>query len=178
MSLTVPAGEHGKIRIFRISEPLFHALETAEDFAPLEKALGVIIAEPQDVQLIAADSLRGLGLAPFLAMGYGVSSADLDAAIGMQDATEDSFVVFRSGAFGGAAVTLTQGPDAELVAIFNEDGPDAPSLTPLTSESAAGVVEPAQSKPTKSNARISGMVATIALLVLFALVAVMIWVAG
>ncbi len=178
MSHAVAANEHGLVRVFRLSEPLFHALEQSEDFGPLEKALGVIIAEPADVQLIAADSLRGLGLAPFLAMGYGIKSGDLEDAIGMQDATDDSFVVVRSGAFGGAAVTVSDSPDAQLIATLAEDGPDAPSMTPITSDSAEGLVSHPAAKPVKSDARVGGMVATIALLVLFALAGLMIWVAS
>ncbi|MEL6640759.1 MAG: hypothetical protein AAFP98_05525 [Pseudomonadota bacterium] len=178
MSLTVSATEHGLIRVFRLSEPLFHALETAPDFGPLEKALGVILAEPADVQLIAADSLKGLGLAPFLAMGYGIESDALADAVGLQDATDDHFVVVRSGAFGGAAVTLAQTPDAKLIATLAEDGPTAPQIAPLQSDSTAGILTQEQVKPPMSDARVGGMVATFALLVMFALVALMIWIAG
>ena len=178
MSLSVAATEHGKVRVFRLSEPLFHALDQAADLAPLEKALGVIFAEPADVQMIAAESLKGLGLAPFLAMGYGIESAALATAGGLQDATDENFVVVRSGAFGGAEVKLAETPDATLIATLAEDGPAAPSMTPLQSEAAMGTVPPQPTKPPKSDARIGGMVATIVLLVLFALVGVMIWVAG
>lgn len=178
MSLSVAASEHGLIRVIRLSEPLFLALEQAEDFAPLEKALGVIIAEPADVQLIAADSLRGLGLAPFLAMGYGVDSAALEAAIGMQEPTEDSFVVLRSGAFGGAAVTLAESTDATLIATFAEAGAQAPTMAKLRSDSTEGIITEPPAKPAKSDARVGGMVAMVALLVLFALTGLMIWIAG
>ncbi len=178
MSLKVAATEHGLIRVFRLSEPLFYALEKAVDLAPLEKALGAIIFEPADVQLIAADSLKGLGLAPFLAMGYGIDSEALSDAVGLQDATEDNFVVIRSGAFGGANLTLAETADATLIATLAEDGPAAPKMTPLQSDAASGTLPQAEAKKPKSDARVGGMVATIALLVLFALVGLMIWIAG
>ncbi|MEL6571736.1 MAG: hypothetical protein AAFQ64_08770 [Pseudomonadota bacterium] len=179
MSLTVAATEHGMIRVFRLSEPLFHALETAPDLAPLEKSLGVIIAKSTDVQLIAADSLKGLGLAPFLAMGYGIDSDAIADAVGLQDASEDNFVVIRSGAFGGAEVALADAPDAALIATLKEEGPAAAKITPLQSDGAAGTLSQHEIKQKpKSDARIGGMVATIALLVLFGLVGLMIWIAG
>lgn len=178
MSLTVTATEYGMIRVFRLSEPLFHALETAPDLTPLEKSLGVILAKSADVQLIAADSLKGLGLAPFLAMGYGIDSDALAGAVGLQDATEDNFVVIRSGAFGGAAVTLAETPDATLIATLEEEGPAAAKMIPLQSDAATGTLPQAEVKQPKSDARVGGMVATIALLVLFALAGLMIWIAG
>ena len=128
--------------------------------------------------MAALTALRGLGLAPFLAMGYGVSSEDLAAAPGLQDATEDNFVVIRSGAFGGAAVRLTQSADAQLVATLAEEGATPPHLTSLKSKSAEGLITEPTTKPAKSDARIGGMVATVALLVLFALAGLMIWVAS
>lgn len=178
MSLDVAANEYGLIRVLRLSGALHHALEQSDGFEPLEKALAVIIAAPEDVQIVASASLRGLGLAPFLAMGYGVAADDLAAAPGLQDATEDSYVIIRSGAFGGAAVTLTQSADAQLVATLAEEGAPTPPLTALTSESAKGILTEPAAKPAKSDARIGGMVATVALLVLFALAGLMIWVAG
>jgi len=178
MSLTVASGEHGLIRVMRISPSLHRALEQSDGFEPLEKALEVIIATPEDVQLVAASSLRGLGLAPFLAMGYGVASEDLAAAPGLQDATEDNYVVIRSGAFGGAGVTLVDSADAHLVATLAEEGAAPPPLASLKSASTKGLLTEPTAKPPKSDARIGGMVATAALLVMFALVALMIWVAS
>lgn len=178
MTLTVTAHEHGQIRVFRLSEALTQALSQTSDLGPLEKALEVIIAQPEDVQLVLGDSLQGVGLAPFLAMGYGIDSAALAAAPGLQDATDDSFVVIRSGAFGGAAVTLNETPDAVLIAMLAEEGAQPASLTPLQADSADGIVAARPAKPPKSDARIGGMIATYVLLFLFALVGLMIWIAG
>ncbi len=178
MSLTVTANEHGQIRVFRLSEALQRALSQSDDMGPLEKALEVIIAKPEDVQIVLGDSLKGVGLAPFLAMGYGVDGAELAAAPGLQDATEDSFVVIRSGAFGGAEVTLNDTPDAVLIATLTEEGATPPSLAPLQSDSAEGSISGAPIKPPKSDAGIGGMIATYVLLFLFALTALMIWIAS
>lgn len=178
MSLTVSATEYGQLRIFRLSDALHAALEQDTSLAPLEQALGVIIAKPEDVQIVAADSIRSVGLAPFLAMGYGVAANALDEVPELKGDSTENYVVIRSGAFGGAAVVLSESVDATLLATLQEEAASAPPLTKLQSESAKGTVAPAPVKPPKSDARIGGMVATYALLVLFGLVAVMIWVAS
>lgn len=178
MTLSVTATEHGTVRVFRLSEALKAALKDAADLVPLETALGVIIAKPDDVQIVAADSLVDMSLAQFLAIAYDVDSAALASNSTLQDTPKDSFAVIRTGAFGGQAVTIKQSSDAALIATLTEGGPSAPSMTPLQSESAKGTVPPASVKPPKSDARIGGMIAIYVLLFLFALVGLMIWIAG
>lgn len=178
MSLSVAANEHGTIRIFRLSAALHNALDQSTDLGPLEKALGAIFAKSDDVQIIAPDSLVDMSLAQFLSMAYDVDSTALARQKTLQETPQDSFAIIRSGAFGGAAITLGESPDATLIAMLQEGGPDAPSMTPLQSESAKGAVPPALAKPPKSDARIGGMVAIFVLLFLFALVGLMIWIAA
>jgi len=132
MSTQITANEHGKVRVFQLSATLASVLEQEETFASLASALGVSIADPDDVQIVADAVLRDLGLAQFLMMGYGIAEAEI--------------------------------------------GPEMEALNTLTGSSVADPVPPAK-KP-KSDARIGGMVATLALLVLFALVGLMIWIAG
>lgn len=178
MSLSVAEHEHRTLRIFRLSAALHNALDQSGDLVPLETALGAIIAKPDDVQIIAPDSLEDMSLSQFLTVAYDVGSAELARQKTLQETTKDSFAIIRAGAFSEAAVTLSASPDATLIATLREGGPDAPSLTPLQSESAKGAVPPTPTKPLKSDARIGGMVATFVLLFLFALVGMMIWIAS
>lgn len=178
MSLTVSANEFGLIRVFRLSDSLRDALGGTADMAPLETALGAIIAQPADVQVVSPDALRDMGLSTFLAMAYGIDAGALAATPGLEDGPDAAVAILRSGAFGGAAVALNDSPDARLIATLQEDTPAAASLGGLQSQAAMGAISPPPGKPAKSDARIGGMVATLALLVLFALVGIMIWVAG
>ena len=178
MTLTVSQTEHGLLRVFRLSDSLSAALKNTTDLSPLEKALGVIIANPADVQIIAADALDDMSPAQFLTMAYDVDSAALADSTALQAGTSDSFAIIRTGAFGGAAVTISESADANLVATLPEGGPSAPSMTPLQSQSAKGAVPPQPTKPPKSDARVGGMIAVYVLLFLFALVGLMIWIGG
>ena len=178
MSMQVARNEHGLIRVFRLSDSLAAAQAESGDFGPLESALGVIIAEPADVQIVSADSLRGMGLKSFLNMAYDIDEAALAAMPALSATGDATIAVIRSGAFGGAEVTLADSPDASLVATLQEDGPAAASMAPLQSEAAKGTISDPPAKPAKSDARVGGMVATLVLLVLFALVALMIWIAA
>lgn len=176
MSLNIPAHDHGLVRVFRVSPALQERLATTDDLGALEQALGVIIAKPQDVQLVAADTLSDVSLAQFLTMAYGVDAA---ALTDLQDILADTFVIIRSGAFGGVAVTLKDSSDAQLISTVAEDGPTAPALTPLTAETAKGTAPTGKPpKKPKSDARIGGMVATVALLLMGILVWLMIWIGG
>ena len=180
MSTQITANEHGKVRVFQLSATLASVLEQEETFASLASALGVSIADPDDVQIVADAVLRDLGLAQFLMMGYGIAEAEIGPEMEALNTLTGSFAVIRSGAFGEAATTLRPSEDAALIATFHEEGAAPAPLTPLQADSAQGTVAdpvPPVKKP-KSDARIGGMVATLALLVLFALVGLMIWIAG
>ena len=82
-----------------------------------------------------------------------------------------------SAAFGGQEHTLDLPAGTRLVTTLREKA--AIKVTPpLTSDSAEGNLDTKPVKPRKSDARMSGMVATYALLAMFTLVALMIWVGG
>ena len=178
MTLSIDAHDHGKIRVFRLSDALHRALGDVPDLAPLEQALGVVFAKTDDVQIIAAGSLTDMSLGQFLAAAYDVDSQALGQTQGLQGAANSNFAVIRSGAFGGAAVTLRESTDATQITTLDEGGPDAPSMAPLQSDSAKGSVAGRPAKPPKSDARIGGMIAMYVLLFLFALVGLMIWIAA
>jgi len=180
MTETIAAHEHGKVRVFQLSAALASVLEKEETLDALGAALGLSINDPDDVQVVSEAELRDLGLAQFLMLGYGIAEADIAPEMATLNALSGSFAVIRSGAFGKAASTLRPSEDAALIATFSEDSGDPAPLTPLQADTATGAIPPAETnaKKPKSDARIGGMVATIALLVLFALVGLMIWIAG
>ena len=133
------------------------------------------------VDLMQVEDLEGYGLSQYLEQGMGVSSHDLEDAHALIEGLTGTVLVVSSGAFGGQAQVLTPRAPLRLVATFNED--KAPvQFDPLPS--AGAQVAPAPEDPAapepkkKSDAAMSGRVAMIALLILFALTAVVVWVAS
>ena len=82
-----------------------------------------------------------------------------------------------SAAFGGAAVTLDLPQGTRLVTTLRETPTIAVRET-LTSDAAEGRLDAPPARSKKSDARVGGMVAMYALLGMFALVGLMIWVGG
>jgi len=170
--LTIPAHDHGQIRIFALDmvppEPLKD--KTTEGLAG---AFGVLL-NPDFVDVIDTAALGEMSLSAYVRQGYDFEpdAAD-DAALG---ALKGWVIFVMSRATAGAETTLDLSPGIRHVTTIGTPltltAPD-----PLESDAATGVLTP-QTKQPMSDARMGGMVATIALLVLFLLVALMIWVAG
>lgn len=177
MTQMIPANDHGKVYVFQLAYPLKAEVGQIADYARLEAAIGAKITNPADVQIVSEDALHDLGLAQFLMMGHGISETAIAPKRKMLNALKGSFAIVRSGAFGGAAVTLSDTNDAKLIATFTERTASAASLIPLTSDGTQGILTP-QTKAPKSDARIGGMIATIVLILLGLLVWLMIWIGG
>jgi hypothetical protein len=173
VTITIAPNEHGQVRVFHQESTADHA----SIFALLEDSLGAKIIVDRDVQIASDATLRDLGLAQFLMMGYGISEADIAPQMDMLNNLTGSFAIIRSGAFGPNGVTLKTDGDAKLVATYHEEGASPVPLTPLTSDSAEGSLTP-KTKAPKSDARIGGMVATVVLLLMGLLVWLMIWIGG
>ena len=175
---TIPANEHGKVHVFQLSDALAGEIAQLDSLASLAATLNALIVQPDDVQIVSETTLHDLGLAQFLMLGHGISEADIGPDMDRLNALTGSFAIIRSGAFGGAEVTIPQNAEATWVATFTEGGAAAAPLTPLTSDATKGHLPPADppTKKPKSDARIGGMVATIALLLMGLLVCLMIWV--
>jgi hypothetical protein len=180
MSHTITANEFGKVRVFQLNYALESEVGGAGDYHRLEHALGVTFANTEDVQIIAQAALDDLGLAQFLMMGHGISQAQITPEMDRLNALTGSFAIIRSGVFGGVAVTLADHDDAKLIATFTEEGAAPAPLTPLTSDSSKGTITPPDTpiKKPKSDARVGGMIATVALLLMGLLVWLMIWIAS
>ena len=180
MSEMKSANEFGKVRVFQLAYQLETEIGQAEDYARLETALGAKIIKPDDVQIVSEAALHDLGLAQFLMMGHGIAETDIAPATTMLNSLKGSFAIIRSGAFGPDAVTFPDSGEAKWIATFDEQGAAPAPMTPLTSEAAKGTVEATDTpaKKPKSDARIGGMVATVALLLMGLLVWLMIWIAS
>jgi len=179
----IKANEHGVVRLFTVdtsAEPPMMSIERdweadAEDPPwPLRDALGVEYLDSDFIELFDVEDLEGVGLPQYMIDGLGVSEADVAGDRARLEAINGLVLVVLSSAFGGHAGTLTPKSPLRWIGTYTEDRAPV-SFKPLPSESATGTTA---GKPPPSDAAMSGRVASIALLVLFLLVAVVIWVAA
>lgn len=171
MTLTIPANDHGQIRVFAVSGDL-PAGEPEEVIAAL---FGTDALDPTYVDIISKGDLGVMALTDYIRQGYDMSPDDHDAAA--VDGIEGHVVLILSRAAQGAEVTLTPAPNVQHVTTYIPPAQMTP-VAPLRSDAADGIIGDPPGKAPKSDARIGGMVAMVALLVLFALVGLMVWVGG
>lgn len=138
--------------------------------------LGQAISDPSKVELFAVQDLAEIGLAGYLAEGHGISEADLAPYKPKLAALSGYAMILHQSAFDDETASLNIGPGLTLIAKFSSPKVDWSDAETLQSDAAQGSVAPGKAPP--SDAAMSGRVAMVALLVLFALVAVMVWIAG
>lgn len=174
MSLHIPANDHGAIYVFEVQGTPPSDLSDKTD-AALMAVFGPVVLNTDYVDVVAPDMLGEMSLPQLITNGYDMPVAK-DVAEGLQ-AMAGTAVLVMSAAFGGQAATLDLPPHVSLVATLREKAAIKVS-DPLTSDSAEGLLDTKPTKPPKSDARMSGMVATYALLAMFAFVALIIWIGG
>lgn len=175
----IKAGERGVVRLFRIDLPKEAIAGFAEEDSlsgrwPLKAALGVEDINPRFVDVVAIRDLDEMGLTGYMTEGLGVSEDGIAPHRARLEALEGYVLVVLSGAFKGLAVTLLPRAPLRWIGTFFEERPEVKFET-LPSESSRPA--PAEKKPS-SNAAMSGRVATLALLVIFGITALMIWIAA
>ena len=173
MALQIPANDHGQIRVFATDQTL---PDDAFDKEPESiAALFGTDLDPTYVDVIRLSDLGEMPLTTYIAEGYDMAADLVDATV--VNGLTGTVVLVLSRASGGREMTLTPTQGLRHVTTYSATQRIVP-LEPLVSEAATGTLEGPPAKKPMSNARQSGMVATVALLVMFALVGLMIWVAG
>lgn len=172
--LMIPNTDHGKIRVFSVSGADANLFDNKIE--GLVACFGSAPLNPDFVDIIKLDDLGEMSLIDYIDEGYDV---ELDAADRAALSKTDNLVVLiMSRAHEGAEVELVLGDGVRHLTTLGR-GARMTVAASLESDAATGVMSgPAGGKPPKSDARIGGMVATVALLIMFALVAVMVWVGG
>ena len=165
MTLTIPANDHGQIRVFASDMPV-----TPETLSDLFGAR----LDATYVDIVRIADLGDLTLTDYITQGYDLIPDAADKAA--VNAITGTAILVLSRATEGREVTLTLAPGVRHVTSYSPDIRLAPPVD-LPHESAKGIIGDAPAKAPKSDARIGGMVATIALIVMFALVGLMVWVA-
>ena len=167
--LSISATEHGKLRVFALSDSLFREIENTGGLDPLAQALGLYTLGVHDVQVVQTDTVDGMGLSGLLANGYDITPPPQDSAL--LDAIEGTVALIRSTAFTGP-VTLTLTGEAKFIATYSEGKAPAPKFTPLESDAAKGVL----TGPTPEASPKRGFGARLALIAMAAFFAAFAWV--
>lgn len=193
MSISVPRNERGVVRLFALSMTDDQAKRLRDgppsdpgdiigDAGPepgtlsqQRKLLGATFLDEKFTEVFRVSDLDDLGLTGYMIDGNGVDPNQvLEDSIKL--AMLDGWVmVVYSAAFVGQAMTLKPARELTLIGTYNELGTDWSSDIPLTSKAAT---EPAKQPTKPSDAAILGRVASIALLLMFALTGFIIWMAG
>jgi hypothetical protein len=173
MGITIPENDHGQIRVFATTLDLPHEV--------LQKQPGGMLAlfgaplNPDYVDIVRIDDLMGMSLTRYIHEGYDMAPDLVEAAT--VDRITGYAVLVLSRATDGKETTLEPGFGLRHITTYSPAASFA-AHEALPSESAKGTIPSPDGPPAKSNARMSGMVATFALLVMFLLVGVMILVGG
>ena len=177
--IAVRQGEQGRVWVFAVDldgEDL-SAFTRRNGGWPLQQALGAEALDPNHVEVFPVSDLEGVGLARYLEEGHGVPPDQLADMRARLDAQAGTVMVLTSRAVRGATQTLTPRTPLRLLASFSEEHSPV-RFEPLPSGGAAPPTAIPEKTRGTSNSALSGRVAMVALLVLFALVGVMIWIAA
>ncbi|WP_333711949.1 hypothetical protein [Yoonia sp.] len=172
-TIRIPQTDHGQIRVFATDMTL-----PQEVLRKTPKGMLALFGAPLNpdfVDIVRIDDLMGMSLTRYIHEGYDMAPDPVDAA--RVDQITGHAVLVLSRATGGTETRLAPGFGLKHITTY-APGPDVTLPEALSSESARGTIPAAQAKPAKSNARIGGMVAMAALLVMFLLVGLMVLVGG
>jgi hypothetical protein len=172
-----PARDHEKILWVFAIELAEDAIATFKDdttpISPLVAALGLSHIDTDFIEIFDADTIRDYGFAKYLTEANGMDPAQVNPETAMLAAITGHVLLVFSDALDGQ--TLMPTAPLRFVGRYKATQSVHP-LQKIDTDAAKGVLP--QPKPPKSDARMSGMVATAALLVMFLIVAMMIWIAG
>lgn len=184
--LGIPAGAIRAIWVFAIdlpeealpgfAEEVYPEDDDAPVQWPLRDALGLTRLDHDFIEVFQAEKLSDYGFARYLTEANGMDEASVAPDTAMLDALTGPVLLVHSSALGPDVNRLAPVAPLRLIGRYAESV-NMTLRPPLSAEAASGIVaEPPKQKP--SDAAMSGRIAALALLVLFALVGLMIWIGG
>lgn len=182
-SIEIPQAERHVYRVFHIRRDpkAVKALIDGEAEEGIEAAamlLGSNELETEYVELIDLEDLKEIGLSGYLIEGYGLPNEDVMADATKLDALEGYVLLLLPEILGHRGGVLNPNPDVVLVATYKGEGTDWTEKEPIESESAAPFTAPPETVKKKlSDAAMSGRIAMLALIVIFLLTALVVWIA-
>ncbi len=172
MTLTIPALDHGQVRVFAVTGPVPVGIHEKTPEA-LAEVLGAEGLDPDFIDVFDTNALGDMTVVDFLSRGYDLTPDVADLA--MLKGLEGVVLLLMSRATNGAETTLQLGRGVNHVTTLGDQAIlGAPQ--PLKSAASQGVIEHGAARSKKSDARIGGMVATIVLVLMMLFVGLMVWV--
>ncbi|SFR58786.1 hypothetical protein SAMN04488005_3058 [Yoonia tamlensis] len=169
-----PARTHEKvIWVFAIEMPAQACDAFKSNPAALTAALGIAQIDEAHIEIFDVETIRDYGFAKYLTEAHGMNPAQITPEATMLAAIKGHVLLVFSDALDGQV--LAPSPPLRFIGRYGA----APAVSPvdkINTDAAKGILP--QPKPAKSDARMSGMVATAALVVMFLIVGLMIWIAG
>ena len=191
MTLDIAANETGLIRVFALSmsDEQAQALkvnstdgQAETDASALQDlALGGTKLNDAHIEVFPVADLGDLALPDYLIDGAGAKPEAIDTDRFKLSSLEGWVMLVYSSAFRGQKQTLTPAAQLTLVGTYPQVGIDWSPQIDLSTPSALPQNDgtpKADLKKHPSNAAMSGRVAMVALLVMFLLVGLMVWIAG
>ena len=181
--MQISASEHGVVRIFAVDLPkaeieVFNRqIPGKADDWPLRDALGATTLDPDQIDYFDVKDLDDLGLVGYLTEGLGIAEQDIEQDAARLSAITGQVLIVNSAAFRGTAQTLSPHAPLRWIGTYTEEAAEI-STVPLTSDAARGNISTGSGKKPISDAAMSGRIATIALLLMFAFTAFLVWFSG
>lgn len=176
-TLRINGSETGVTRVFALDLPaeavarFVTEAETGE--WPLRASLGAKALRARFVDTVDLADLGEMPLTRYLTEAHGVPAADLAPMAPQLDGLRGHVLILPAQAFAQTTQVLTVASPLRWIGTFGEERPTpaGPAV-----ESASAATRPA--KAPVSHAAMSGRVATLVLLLLFAFVALLVWIAA
>ena len=165
--LDIPANDHGALYVVEYFGPPLDG--SREEM--IAAIIGPVTLNLDFVDLITPAQRAEVALPDLIRQGYDLQLSPTQAT--SLRVVPGVVVLIMSRAFGGKARQIAL-PDQTCTVMVLRDKTPISAPDKLTSDGSAGDMNGPQAKPRKSDARMSGMVATVALLVMFALVGLMV----
>lgn len=172
--------EHGVVRVFILVRPPELHQNYSVPLSEIGEWLGHSALNAADIQQIWTSDLSDMSLPDLLRQGYGIDDAQImaqqDHLEGAMDLHPTIIVIIRSSGFMNRPAKLATGGPLFMLAVFQEPGLSVAFEALPDQKVEAPKVKGTPKAP--SDAAMAGRVASVALLVMAALVGIMIWVAG
>ncbi|MCR8826076.1 hypothetical protein [Pseudosulfitobacter koreensis] len=170
--------ERGRLRLFAINKTEAEARALLDGgIKAIQDLLGIDDLNPDFIELFRVADLGEMGLDDYLHTGYDIPRAQLDPQAGRLRALEGYVLVVLSLAFRDLHVSLPDTPDLTLIGTFGAPAPEWTTTDTITSTSADLYSSPEKTRKPVSDAAMSGRIASIALLVIFLITGLVIWLA-
>ncbi len=182
--LHVRAEEFGTVRLFglRGTEAEIARMTARHQDAegqvhwPLLAELGVDHLDETHVEIFDVAQLGDIGLTGYMEEGLGIPPAQIAPQRALLENEGGQVLILLAGAFGGKPADLKPSDKLSFLGLFTEDRPPV-IFDPLPAGGAKGAPLTGGRKPV-SDAAMSGRIAMVALLVLFVLTGLVIWMSG